>query len=384
MKKILFIGMMSKSEAGGCEALWVQAASHLIRRGVSVTASIRDDDKVMASHLTALRRLGVQLHIRDKIQNKYILRAVASVLTKILNEVRDPWVWIIKNKPDLAVISQPGHTDGVEVMEACSRFAIPYVTITHLVSPAIWPADTFLNRLGAALEKSVRCFFISNANVELIQTQLGGANLKNYEVVRNPFNVSYDAVPKWPCEDVYRLLCLGRLQPFAKGQDILFQVMNMKKWRDRPIHVVCVGDGINAGTVNRLAQFFKLDNVEIRSFNYDVERLWADFHGLVLPSRHEGLPLVVVEAMLCGRFCVVTDVGGNKEFLEDGVTGFIAKAPTVELLDEAMERAWQKRHDWREMGQKAAAAVRKVVPIDPAKVFCDKLVDLMLNAKKLI
>ena len=66
------------------------------------------------------------------------------------------------------------------------------------------------------------------------------------------------------------------------------------------------------------------------------------------------MPLSVVEAMLCGRPCIVTDVAGNRELIRDNVNGFLAKAPTVELLDEAMNRAWENRHRLREMGEAAA------------------------------
>ena len=57
----------------------------------------------------------------------------------------------------------------------------------------------------------------------------------------------------------------------------------------------------------------------------------------MLPSRFEGLPLALVEAMLCPRPAVVTNVAGNTEVIEDGETGFVAAAPTAGHLDEAME-----------------------------------------------
>jgi glycosyltransferase involved in cell wall biosynthesis len=379
-KRILFIGLMGQSEVEGCDVLWTRTAAEFIRRGAVVIASVRHDDKPMAEHLRVLERLGAEIHIRDKvIIKKSFLSRFAEKISKELSKLRPegPYVWISQSRPNLVVISQPGPLEGVELMEACSRFAIPYVTITHLVSEAIWAYDVFLDRLSLALQKAKKCFFVSRANLELMQIQLGGVHLKNHAIVRNPFNVSYDARPEWPAGDIYRLLCLGRLRPFAKGQDILFQVMNMKKWRDRPVDVVCIGKGLNADSVQRLKIFFDLKNVEVLSFDDNVECLWSQFHALVLPSRCEGLPLVIVEAMLCGRVCIVTDVAGNKELLEDGVTGFIAKAPTVELFDEAMERAWQKRHQWREMGQDAAIAVRKVIPRHPESLFCDKLLGLM-------
>ena len=117
----------------------------------------------------------------------------------------------------------------------------------------------------------------------------------------------------------------------------------------------------------------KLSSVEFRGQVDDVEGVWAQHHALVLPSRFEGMPLTVVEAMLCGRPCVVTDVGGNRELVRDGINGFIAKAPTVELVDEAMNRAWENRARLKEMGCMAATDVRRWVSRDPGEDFAHEL-----------
>lgn len=77
--------------------------------------------------------------------------------------------------------------------------------------------------------------------------------------------------------------------------------------------------------------------------------------------------------MLCGRFCIVTDVAGNTELVEDNVNGFVALAPKSECLDDAMERAWQLKESWREIGQVASISVRKVIPRDPIDQFVSEL-----------
>jgi len=89
------------------------------------------------------------------------------------------------------------------------------------------------------------------------------------------------------------------------------------------------------------------------------------------------MPLVLVEAMLCGRPCIVTDVAGHRELVRDGINGFLARAPTVELLDEAMNRAWENRHRLKEMGEQAAIDVRKFVPPDPTEDFVRDLIGLV-------
>lgn len=85
------------------------------------------------------------------------------------------------------------------------------------------------------------------------------------------------------------------------------------------------------------------------------------------------MPLALIEAMLCGRAAIVTNVPGNAELLEEGVTGFIARAPDVVSLDEALERAYVCRADWQAMGERAAEAIRRQIPPDPAGVFAEKL-----------
>jgi hypothetical protein len=44
------------------------------------------------------------------------------------------------------------------------------------------------------------------------------------------------------------------------------------------------------------------------------------------------------------------------EWVEEGKTGFLAEAPTVHHLRFALERAWENRHRWAEMGEAARAA----------------------------
>jgi glycosyltransferase involved in cell wall biosynthesis len=227
-----------------------------------------------------------------------------------------------------------------------------------------------------AYQRASRNFFVSRANLRLTETQLA-TQLPNAQVVRNPFLVSYQEPVPWPAPDgTTRLACVARLEPGSKGQDLLFEVLGQQKWRDRPLEVKLFGGGANRRALVALSQMLRLNNVKFGGFESDVRSIWANHHALVLPSRHEGLPLSLVEAMLCGRPAIVTDVAGNAELVEDNVSGYIAAAPTLALLDEALERAWSGREDWSLVGAAAAARVRQLVPADPAAVFAADLLSL--------
>jgi glycosyltransferase involved in cell wall biosynthesis len=107
------------------------------------------------------------------------------------------------------------------------------------------------------------------------------------------------------------------------------------------------------------------------------EEIWASNHVLIMPSRLEGLPLAMVEAMLCGRPIIATDVGGHAEVIEDGVTGFLADAPTVQSITEALNRFWARRADAQTIGEAGAQRIRRLLPPDPVRVFCCKIKEIL-------
>jgi glycosyltransferase involved in cell wall biosynthesis len=133
--------------------------------------------------------------------------------------------------------------------------------------------------------------------------------------------------------------------------------------------------------LQNMARHLQLERVGFPGFT-DPETIWRQHHGLVLPSRAEGLPLAQVEAMLCGRPVIVADAGGTAEILVDGVQGFLARSASVVELDAALERAWQRRHDWPAIGQAAADHIRSIYPPDPCAVFADQLEALLRQRRR--
>ena len=104
--------------------------------------------------------------------------------------------------------------------------------------------------------------------------------------------------------------------------------------------------------------------------------IWKKNHALILTSRYEGLPLALVEAMLCKRTGIVTNVSGNPEVIIDNETGFLAKAAVPEFVDEALERAWSRRNEWEEIGIKANKYIKSIVSEDPIDSFFKEIESL--------
>jgi len=80
--------------------------------------------------------------------------------------------------------------------------------------------------------------------------------------------------------------------------------------------------------------------------------------------------------MLCGRPVVATDVAGHCEVVEDGVTGFLADAPTGNSISTALQRFWDRRVEAEQMGNAGARRIRQLVPRNPAEVFAEKILQI--------
>ena len=377
-KRILFISSVNNTPWGGAEELWSRAALELAGDGFAVSASVVAWSPPHRRVLNLTER-GVEVWFRPArypLLKRAWCALNAAEKTSTTLEVEQV---IAARSPEFLVISDGAPFPPLDLLEMCATKRLPFAIIVQCNQDCWWPADALAERYRAALGAALRCYFVSDANRRMAEKQIG-CELPNAEVVRNPFNVDFNASPPWPPlgrDGELRFAGVGRLDPPGKGQDILFEVLARPAWAARNWRLHLYGDGENRGGLERWVQRLGLaDRVVFEGHVTDIEKIWSLNHVLVMPSRIEGLPLAVIEAMLCGRPVVATDVAGA-EVLEDGVTGFLAEAPTVGCVENALERFWARRENAREIGATAAKRIRDLVPSDPARVFANKIRELL-------
>ena len=368
-----FVFVSSNGSWGGSEELWSETALSLVRAGHRVTV-FKPRLDLCRENAQRLRAAGCRVYNLSglPVAHPFLYKLAAAFFARRQQSLL-LYVGLLFKKVDLIVFSQGGNNDGVAFAPVLRRIGRPYVLISQKATDLYWPSDNVRERLRALYEDARACFFVSEHNWRLTEQQLG-VDLPHGSVVRNPFLVPWEPRSDWPGEgDGVRLACIGRLFPKEKGQDLLLRVLAREKWRGRPLSVTFYGAGPQERGLEEMAGYLGLESVRFAGFADDVAAIWKDHHGLILPSRCEGLPLVLVEAMLSGRVAIVTDVAGNAEVVDDGETGFLAVTPTEDALDEAMERAWQRRAEWREIGAAAANRIRTLVPPDPAGMLAETL-----------
>lgn len=304
MRKFLFIAA-NEWEWGGSEVLWSRSAEMLACRGVKVSVSAPYFGKTI-EELERVRLAGGENFYRRS--PSFVTRLARKMLP--LPEYRYKHLRSIGRSADLVVISQGSVADGLPWIEAAQAAGLKYAIIVQGASEFWWPSDDDAERLASGFENAVRAYFVSDATLDLCRRQFG-TPLRCGRVIRNPFNVRYDARLPWPTDssEELSLACVGRLEVATKGQDVLLETLNLPHWRQRKVRVSLLGKGPHERGLRRRAEELKLANVHFMGHQTNIEKVWRNHHALVLPSRQEGMPLVVVEAMLSGRPCIATDVG---------------------------------------------------------------------------
>jgi len=431
MAHLLFLSSCSEPW-GGSEELWAGTARRLCRDGYRVSAC-----KTIVDHthprIKELRDLGIVVedywalpHLKSFARSipKVLQRAPAFTFRSMLSRVSarqakalggaagsdgkadgrdksvvsgtDFWKHLLLHSyqhvflqrlrvisPSLAIISQGENIDGLHYVEACRRVGIPYVLICQKAADADWPADALRGAMQRAFLEAKRVYFVSNHNRVLTERQLAH-RLSNAEVVRNPFMTNVEEALPYPETDTdgFRLACVARLFLRDKGQDNLLVVLAEEKWKQRNLKVSFYGQGINREALQRASEMLCLKNVSFCGFTPDITDVWRHHHALILPSRAEGLPLALVEAMMCGRPGIVTNAGGNAEVIEDEMTGFLARGTDAASLEDVLERAWNRRDEWKNIGLEAAKSIRTLVPSDPCGEFAIKIINVLTEIGK--
>ncbi len=138
-------------------------------------------------------------------------------------------------------------------------------------------------------------------------------------------------------DDEFLIVTIGELNRNKNQQLLLKAVARLPEGRD--FRVLLVGDGTERESLTKLARDLGLqDRASLLGYRRDIADLLRAADVLVSTSIREGLPVNVIEAMMCGLASVVTDTRGNRDLIEDGRTGLIVKLNDADSLAVALDR----------------------------------------------
>lgn len=130
--------------------------------------------------------------------------------------------------------------------------------------------------------------------------------------------------------------------------------------------LVIAGDGPLRPAMEVLAQDLGLkDRVRFLGMRHDIPELMNAADGYVMSSAWEGMANVLLEAGATGLPIVATDVGGNREVVQDGETGFLVPLKNPEALAGAMLRLMNLSENERlQMGEASRRYIQDNYSLD--------------------
>ncbi len=379
-QSLLFLS--SHHGTGACETLWLEAAARLAREGYPVLglAAWKKHDHLRASILSDA---GARV--------QFLQPALGGFMGKLVNRFM-PYGRIAFSRyeraitrfnPTLVCISQGNDISALPWMEMTKRLCRPYTLVTHGVVPSEWPDDPVRSKLKVALLSAERTFWVARRNQADIECQIA-ASLPNSRTVWNPLRDQKKLALPWPAhvKQTLHLACVSRLQVRPKGHDLLLQALASPVWRDRDWKLSFYGEGENSQGLRELSDFLGIGaKVHFAGHISDLTTIWSECHWLAQPSRHEGMPMSLIEALMAGRPALVTDVAGHAEVVTDGENGIVAEFPTVSALEKAIERVWSLRDHWPVMGRNAGQKIRLQMPTDPVGAYVNEILEVLAKCK---
>jgi glycosyltransferase involved in cell wall biosynthesis len=132
------------------------------------------------------------------------------------------------------------------------------------------------------------------------------------------------------------VICVARLC-YQKGIDVLLQAWRLVYQELPQARLLIAGTGPIQTQLEYMAQALGLlDSVEFVGLQNDIPNLLRQCDIAVLPSRWEGMPNAVLEAMACGLPCVATRVSGSEDIIQHGANGLLVEAEDYQGMAKAL------------------------------------------------
>jgi galacturonosyltransferase len=247
---------------------------------------------------------------------------------------------ILRISPDivLSFTVKPNIYGGV----ACRVLRVPQIAnITGLGDAVENPGilqKLVLNLTKVALKRTRTIFFQNTSNkkfyeqlslISAKQTKLlpgSGVNLEKH------FYISY---PKK--DDTIRLVFIGRIMR-DKGIEELINAFLIIHTNHSSVTCDIVGPFEEDSYRNLIDSYLATGAGVYLGVSSDIHTMLSEYNAVVLPSYHEGMSNVLLEAAATGRPVLASNVPGCRETFDEGISGFGFEPRSVDSLVQAIER----------------------------------------------
>lgn len=255
----------------------------------------------------------------------YIKPKFLNKLIRIIYEPLQLFYYTIKLKPD--------YINGIHI--------IPKGINAALVSK-LTGVKSIISVIGNIIEIETRFrfkFFWKNFNLWILKISTyvttTGSRVSNY-LIEN--NISQNKIYTYPGSidtskfrydknliKTIDLIFAGTFREL-KGPDRALEVIKELKTNFPNIKATFIGNGVLFNTIAKEIKSNQLQgNVELLGYINDPSLLYKKSKIIIMPSKSEGMPMAMVEAMACGAIPVVSEVGNIADIINHSINGFLVK-----------------------------------------------------------
>ena len=132
------------------------------------------------------------------------------------------------------------------------------------------------------------------------------------------------------------VVCVSKMR-YEKGIDALLQAWRLVHEQVPDARLILVGSGPIQPQLTQLADALGISaSVEFAGLQGDVPAQFQRGTIAILPSRWEGMPNALLEAMACGMACVATRVSGSEDLIQEGVNGLLVEPDDYDAMAQAL------------------------------------------------
>lgn len=310
------------NSSGGLYDFRNELISELLK-SYTVTISVPDDVciKQLAAEGCTVVRTAIDRRGMDPREDLKLFRAYK----KLLREYKPELVLLYTIKPNIY--------GGL----ACRLLKIPYLsTITGLGST--FQKENLLKKLIVCMYrvalKKAGCIFFQNAENQQIFSQCRIWGRKSQLVNGSGVNVEKHTYEPYPQMENTRFLFVGRMMR-EKGIEEFLEAAELLHSKTVSFELLGYCD---EDYTKRLDSLEEKGVIVQHGFQTDVHSYLKAASALVLPTYHEGMSNVLMEASATGRPVIATRISGCQELFEEGITGFGCEPRSAESLIHALKR----------------------------------------------
>ena len=236
----------------------------------------------------------------------------------------------------------------------CGKMKIPFCANVQGLGTAFQKA--LLSNLvtvmyRTAFRKVETVFFENQANAQAFVRRRILSAKKEVVLSGAGINLEEYRYRQYPDNEKVHFLYLGRIMK-EKGMDELFGAVEQLR-KDGCEFVLDLVGFFEDEYKKQVEQFQSEGIVRFYGFQENPKPYYAQTDCVVLPSYHEGMSNVLLEAAASGRAIITTDIPGCREAVDNGKSGMLCKVKSTDSLYKAMKRFTELSREKRELLGKA-------------------------------